>query len=115
MRLLCPLFELAGVAARGFDPVPPDRAHGIVVVRGDGVFHGYLNRCPHLGLPLDWLPDRFLDSTGRYLQCANHGALFRIADGCCVAGPCAGGRLVPVRLVARDDGLWLDEPAAGAG
>lgn len=113
MRLLCPLSELADVAARGFDPDPPGH-DGIVVVRGDGVFHAYLNRCPHLGLPLDWLPGRFLDSSEQYLQCANHGALFRIADGYCVAGPCAGERLVPVRLVTRDAGLWLDEPAAGA-
>ncbi|MBK9131958.1 MAG: Rieske 2Fe-2S domain-containing protein [Gammaproteobacteria bacterium] len=111
MPFLCRLSELADVAARGFDPGLPHCSHGIVVVRHDGEFLGYLNQCPHRGLPLNWLPDRFLDTTGKYLQCANHDALFEIADGFCVAGPCAGACLVPVRLVMRGAELWLDEPA----
>lgn len=115
MPLLCRLSELAGVAARGFDPAAPDGAHGIIVVRGAGEFLGYLNQCPHRGLPLNWLPDQFLDSSGKYLQCANHDARFNIADGFCVAGPCAGARLVPVRLITRGAELWLDEPANVAG
>jgi nitrite reductase/ring-hydroxylating ferredoxin subunit len=85
----------------------------VFVVRGDGGLRGYLNRCPHRGLPLNWLPDRFLDADGIHIQCANHGALFNIDDGYCVAGPCAGGRLTPVRLITRGTELWLDEPAAG--
>ncbi|MGE0370280.1 MAG: Rieske (2Fe-2S) protein [Gammaproteobacteria bacterium] len=112
MRPLCSLSELAGVMARGFELPLPDCAHGIVVVRGDGVYHGYLNRCPHRGLPFNWLPDQFLDPEGRRLQCANHGALFNVADGYCVAGPCAGARLVPVSVIMRGTELWLDDSAA---
>ncbi|MEE8263379.1 MAG: Rieske (2Fe-2S) protein, partial [Gammaproteobacteria bacterium] len=40
-----------------------------------------------------WVPDQFLDETGNLLQCATHGALFRIEDGFCVAGPCTGASL----------------------
>lgn len=88
------------------------RAHGYFVVRGDGGFHGYLNRrCPHRRFPLNWLFDRFLDAEGLHIQCANRGALCRAADGYRVAGPCAGGRLTPVRLAARDGQLWLDDIA----
>jgi nitrite reductase/ring-hydroxylating ferredoxin subunit len=115
MRMLCPRSAFGGVDARGFDVAMPGCAHGIFVVRGDGGFRGYLNRCPHRGLPLNWLPDQFLDADGIHIQCANHGALFRIADGYCLAGPCAGSRLTPVRLITRGTGLWLDEPAADAG
>jgi nitrite reductase/ring-hydroxylating ferredoxin subunit len=60
---------------------------------------GYLNRCAHIGLELDWTPGRFLDSERRWLICAAHGALYEPASGACAAGPCAGrGGLVPVRV-----------------
>jgi nitrite reductase/ring-hydroxylating ferredoxin subunit len=65
----------------------------IVLVRKKGVVYGYHNRCPHRGTPLNWLPENFLDMDGRLIQCATHGALFRIEDGLCVHGPCAGDRL----------------------
>jgi len=32
------------------------------------------------------------------IQCATHGALFRIRDGYCVAGPCAGQGLIPLEV-----------------
>jgi nitrite reductase/ring-hydroxylating ferredoxin subunit len=111
MRRVCSLSELEGVMARGFELPLPGCAHGIIVVRGARKYHSYLNRCPHRGLPLNWLPDQFLDPEGSRLQCANHGALFNVADGYCIAGPCAGTRLSPVRLVARGADLWLDIPA----
>ena len=52
----------------------------LLVRRGDEVF-AYQNRCPHTGVNLEWQPDRFLDLTNRYIQCATHGALFRLTDG----------------------------------
>ena len=65
-----------------------------MVRRGERVF-GYVNACPHAGTPLDWQPDRFLDAEGSRLMCHTHGALFRVEDGYCEAGPCAGDRLTP--------------------
>lgn len=67
--------------------------------RGETVW-AYHNRCPHAGTPLDLMPGRFLDATGRRFQCATHGARFRIEDGYCVAGPCKGDwlRRVSVRV-----------------
>jgi nitrite reductase/ring-hydroxylating ferredoxin subunit len=56
----------------------------------------YLNRCPHLGLPLNWLPDKFLDADGELIQCSSHGALFTIDQGLCVAGPCVDQSLLPL-------------------
>lgn len=48
----------------------------------------YRNRCPHLGLRLNLMPDQFLDYDKRYIQCTSHGALFKIDTGLCIAGPC---------------------------
>jgi len=82
----------------------------LVARRGNTVF-GYRNECPHAWTPLDWTPDRFMSLDGLFLQCATHGALFRVEDGFCIAGPCAGRRLtaVPVRL-APDGSVLLDNP-----
>ena len=46
--------------------------------------------------PLEWLPDQFLDSSAQYIQCSVHGAMFRIEDGWCVRGPCAGDALMAI-------------------
>ena len=82
-------------------------AHGVereaFVIRHQGGVVGYLNRCAHTGLELDWTPGRFLDSERRWLICAAHGALYEAASGACAAGPCAGrGGLVPVRVEEID-------------
>jgi nitrite reductase/ring-hydroxylating ferredoxin subunit len=73
------------------------------VLRHQGKAVGYLNRCAHTGLELDWVPGRFLDSERRWLICAAHGALYEPASGACAAGPCAGrGDLVPVAVLEID-------------
>jgi nitrite reductase/ring-hydroxylating ferredoxin subunit len=74
------------------------------VVCKDGKLYAYENRCPHIGASLNWTPDTFLNTEGDLIQCANHGALFRITDGYCVQGPCAGASLTPVN-VEIEDGL----------
>lgn len=92
---LCLLSDLTDPGARGL--VLELRAgmfHGFVVRKGDQVF-GYVDRCPHAGLPLVQELDQYLTRTGDYLMCSWHGALFEIKDGLCVGGPCAGRSLMP--------------------
>jgi nitrite reductase/ring-hydroxylating ferredoxin subunit len=50
---------------------------------------------------MDYQPDRFFDSTGRWLMCATHGAIYRPDTGQCAGGPCRGG-LVKIDLVEHD-------------
>src|SRR5882724_1230863 len=112
-RFLCRLAELPDGAGKGFWFGRDVDRYGIFVLRrGDGVL-AYENSCPHRGTPLDWQPDRFLDVTGRLILCASHGALFRIADGFCVSGPCAGGHLRPVEVLRRGARLFLAARQSG--
>ena len=78
-----------------------------VAVRKDGELFLYQNRCPHLGLPLEWLEDQFLDADGALIQCASHGALFVIESGACVAGPCQGQSLSPVAYEERNGDIFI--------
>ena len=46
-------------------------------VRYQGTVYAYLNRCTHVPMELDYLPNQFFDHTGHWLICATHGALYR--------------------------------------
>jgi len=101
--VLCRLDDLADGGSRVLTFCDDDgrRFEMFLHRRGDHVV-AYANRCPHAGHPLDWTPGQFLDPTGRFFQCASHGARFRIEDGRCVAGPCPGRYLTQVRIVVQD-------------
>jgi len=71
---------------------------GFLVRVGDEV-HAFLNRCPHAGRQLNFMPDRFLTQDGSLIQCIQHGALFEKATGECIAGPCVGERLTRIPVV----------------
>lgn len=103
--LLCHLEDLPDPGSKGFQV----SGRAVFAVRhGQRVFV-YENRCPHRGIPLEWVPDQFLDSSGQLIQCASHGALFLPESGECVAGPCAGAHLKPVASHQDNEGrVWLD-------
>ncbi len=84
------------------------QGHELVVLRRDDRWYVYLNSCPHLGIPLNFIADDFLDLDRQYLICANHGALFRCEDGYCVSGPCVGQRLRQFDSEIRDGRLLVD-------
>lgn len=75
-------------------------------VRWRGVVYAYVNTCRHESLPLDFGDAHFFDEAYDALVCCHHGARYRPADGVCVAGPCAGGRLTALRVEERDGVLW---------
>ncbi len=68
------------------------RFHGFVVRRGDAAF-GYVDRCPHMGLPLAQKLDDYVADDR--IVCSWHGALFDPESGACLGGPCPGTRLTP--------------------
>jgi nitrite reductase/ring-hydroxylating ferredoxin subunit len=75
-----------GAAATGF------------VVRHQGAVYGYLNRCAHVPIELDWAQGEFFESGKRYIMCQTHGAIYAPETGLCAGGPCRGGRLRPIAV-----------------
>jgi len=76
------------------------------VRKGEQVY-AYLNRCPHAGHPLNYLPNDFLTPDQTLLMCRSHGARFDISTGLCVAGPCAGANLRRIDIRVEHDYLML--------
>lgn len=82
-------------------------------VRKRGQVYLYENRCPHVGLPLNWQPDQFLDIDAELILCSSHGALFQIENGRCVAGPCPGRSLNPVQYREDNGNIIVTLPQPG--
>jgi len=99
---LCRLSDLDDPGSRGFELELPEGTQACFLVRQGDCVRAYRNNCPHTGAPLDWIADRFLDASGELIQCALHGALFDIATGECLRGPCAGAFLKPVEVLIEN-------------
>ncbi len=111
MRTLCRLEDIPDGQSRGF-PAPPGGFIGLFGVRRGAQVFVYVNACPHVGLPLDWQPDRFLTTDASRIVCAVHGAEFAIDTGRCLRGPCAGDWLQAVPVTIEDGAVLV---AADAG
>ena len=109
---LCASAELeeAGKACV-FDVLLWRRPARAFALRFEGRVVAYLNRCAHVPTEMDWRPGEFLDDERRFILCATHGAVYEPTTGQCIAGPCAGGRLMPVDIVERDGQVyWYPSP-----
>ena len=102
---LCRLADIPDPGSRGVAIAGRD----IFLVRRGDLVAGYVNSCPHTGGPLDWVEHQFLDLERRRILCATHGALFRLEDGHCLAGPCRGKGLTKVAIVVVDGEVRLVE------
>ncbi len=76
------------------------------VVRFHERAHAYLNRCAHVPMELDWNHGEFFESSGLYLMCATHGALYEPHTGHCAGGPCRGGRLHKIPVLEQDGKIY---------
>ena len=77
----------------------------IIWHQGDAI-RVFKNACPHIGLPLETFPDRFLTADKKYLICSAHAAKFNL-DGMCIAGPCPGKSLTEYKTMRLDGWLML--------
>lgn len=107
----------------GFNDIPSQKARGfhllrveedgttkpfhIVIVRWGRQVFGYVNKCPHDGVNLDWESNQFFDPNGIRLMCGKHGALFELGTGACLEGPCKGQALAPVALQVLDNDICV--------
>ncbi|APH58569.1 Rieske (2Fe-2S) protein [Granulibacter bethesdensis] len=111
LRFLCHVQDLSDPGAKGFPPAPGGFFGLFAIRRGDDV-RVYVNACPHIGVPLEWAPDRFLSSDGQHIVCGTHGALFDLLSGACQAGPCKGDHLTMVPVTIENGAVYV---AADAG
>jgi nitrite reductase/ring-hydroxylating ferredoxin subunit len=109
-RALCAADEIPEGGAKGF-PAAPGGFTGLVAVRHKGELYVYVNSCPHIGTPLDWMPDQFLSYDKQTLICATHGAEFTIANGECTKGPCRGDYLEVVPYEIKEGTIFVPENA----
>lgn len=109
-RLICASNELdeGGKGVR-FEVLQHGQAMPAFAVRYGGTVHGYLNRCGHVPVELDFQPGEFFDSSRLYLICATHGALYDPASGACLGGRCSGRGLIRLDLSERDGSVYLKE------
>ena len=77
------------------------------VIRRNGTAHGYLNRCAHVAMELDWQEGVFFDSERRDLLCSTHGAVYEASSGRCLGGPCNGTPLVRLLVEERDGKIFF--------
>lgn len=104
MTVLCDLDIIPEGGAKGLRV----QSHQLVAVKKDGQVYVYVNSCPHIGITLEFQPDQFLDLDNRYIQCANHGALFEIENGDCISGPCSGKALKPVPVTIEGNQVIIN-------
>jgi len=110
LRALCRVDEIPDGSAKGFPP-PSGGLTGLFAVRQGNAVFVYVNECPHIGTPLEWVADRFLSADGSRIVCATHGAEFSISDGECLRGPCFGDRLEAVAIQIKDGLIFVPESA----
>jgi len=77
------------------------------VVRYEGRVYGYLNRCGHLPMELDWREGEVFDLDGRDLICSTHGATYAADSGKCLGGPCGRTPLVQLSVEERDGKVYF--------
>lgn len=93
----------------------PMEEEGILLRMQDGSVRAYKNECRHLPMRLDErAPSHFFDAAKPQLLCSAHGAVYRLNDGLCTAGPCKGSHLKELPVTVEDGVVFVDESATGS-
>jgi nitrite reductase/ring-hydroxylating ferredoxin subunit len=107
---LCRLDDIPDGGSNGFVAAMPSGVRkAFLAVRKGAHAYVYVNSCPHTGAPLDFHPGQFLNLGKTLIMCSTHGALFRIEDGFCLSGPCAGKSLEPALTEVKGGTVYLVE------
>jgi nitrite reductase/ring-hydroxylating ferredoxin subunit len=89
-------------------------AFSVLIHRSGARVKAYVNRCPHFSLPLNVRPGEFVMLDGARVMCALHGAVFRLDNGYCEAGPAASSSLESVEVVVSDGLVCIADSAGTA-
>ena len=72
-----------------------------------GEIVAYENLCRHLPITLDYGDGEFFSNDGSLFVCQTHGAFYEPKTGLCVAGPCTGASLLPLKTELTDGEIFL--------
>ncbi|QSP95959.1 Rieske (2Fe-2S) protein [Marinobacter salinisoli] len=114
-QTVCKLSELPPGLFLEFRIHQPDRDPDTIPLTGfaflqDGNPAAYVNQCPHLGVELNWMPGRFMDTDNLFIQCSTHGALFKPGTGECITGPCQGEYLTALDVRVEEGQVQIRFP-----
>jgi nitrite reductase/ring-hydroxylating ferredoxin subunit len=113
-QLVATVGELNHGASKKFRIHRGDFESEALLINYQGDLFAYVNRCPHVGISLDWVDNQFFTVDRRYLMCANHGAVFEPVTGECIWGPCAGGALQKLGIEVEGEKVFacwaVEEP-----
>ena len=106
-HIFCTIADLVEEKSLGFDVKVNGKVHRFLAVKKNSCLRVFYNTCPHIGAPLNILPNKFLDSEKKHILCSNHGALFNLEDGYCIKGPCIKKSLTPAKFEVEDGRLFV--------
>jgi len=98
---VCALGEIPNGGGRIFQLPTYQGTLSLLVLRSGDCCYGYINRCPHLGMPLAECDSQLICEPNRWVKCNVHYAKFRWQDGFCEAGDCEGESLQSVPLEVK--------------
>lgn len=104
MLSLCEISDLEESNAKGFEL----NGKRLIAIKFRGDIYIYENSCPHRSIPLEWQPDQFMDYDKTFIQCATHGALFKIETGLCISGPCVDDQLTAIPFSLEGNTVLVD-------
>ena len=104
---LCALDDIRADGSNGFIAEIGGKDVAVFAVRKDDQVYVYENVCPHYDTPLDVIPGEFLNDDDTHIECGTHLAQFRIEDGYCTEGPCAGDSLTQINAKIRGTDVYI--------
>ncbi len=104
-EILCRLLDIEDGKAKEFSYGLGDDLRDIFIQRMGDKVYAYENTCPHAFVPMNMTAGDFTEKTGQYFICQNHGALFDIQTGKCLAGPCNGQSLTAIDVDLKDGNI----------
>ncbi|MBB3103475.1 Rieske (2Fe-2S) protein [Azomonas macrocytogenes] len=79
----------------------------VIVIRYQGQYLAYLNRCVHMPRELDCEHDMIFDAGTEKLRCSMHGIQYDPLTGQSLSAMCPGEALQSIRLSEDEVGLWI--------
>lgn len=100
--MVCGLGDIPDGGGRLFDFGEGQAAFRMLILRSGDQYFGYVNRCPHFGVPLAERDAQLITVSHRMVKCNVHYSHFRWQDGLCDEGECVGESLQSVPLAIVD-------------